>query len=238
MKRRILINLLLLTIFCAVTASAQDGKKNAYGILLDNTGTMRTQMDNVKIIGREIVKQVNQRGAVSLLNFETVEFTTKKSERIKIAQVATGIEWTQEDKPLNQFIDNLLTVAGLTTLVDAIQASAEKVNSKVDSEKGKFSEKVLFLITDGEDRDSKTKPDELIKFLKENKIKVHAVGLLEGFGKDSDYLFPSKNPKDGAKKFLEKITKETGGRVVFPKAKQTVEDIVKNLLTGNIKESK
>lgn len=152
MKRQFLIGLFLFTVFCVVTTSAQNEKKTAYGILLDNTGTLRRQLSDVKNIGKEIVRQVNQRGVISIFNFKTVSSTTKKSQQIQIAEMTTGVEWTQEFKSLNQYIDNLSTVAGQTTLVDAIQSSAEKINSKVDSEKDKFSEKFLLLVTDGEDR--------------------------------------------------------------------------------------
>ena len=238
MKKEILISLFLLTIFCVGNTFAQNEKKVAYGVLLDNTVTLRYQLGDVKNVGKEIVKQISQRGVISLFTFGTTTFTTKKMTQGQVADMRVSVDWTQDKEYLNRHIENTFTVTGITALLDTIRSSAEKINSKVNSEKDNFSEKILILVTDGEDRDSLIKPEELIKFLKDSSIKVYAIGLLEGFGKDRDYLFPGKNPKAKAKKFLEKITKETSGRVVFPKEKQTFEDVVKDLLTENIKESK
>lgn len=72
--------------------------------------------------------------------------------------------------------------------------------------------------------------------MKENRIKVYAIGLLEALGTDGGFVGAS--PQVKSKDFLKKITKETGGRVIFPKEKQTVEDIVKDLFAEKTIESK
>ncbi len=46
------------------------------------------------------------------------------------------------------------------------------------------------------------------------------------------------SPQTKSKDFLKKITKETGGRVIFPQAKQTIEDVVKQLFAESLVKPK
>lgn len=94
-----------------------------------------------------------------------------------------------------------------------------ELNKKVNLDKDTFADKAIFLITDGEDRVSKIKEKQLIKVLKENVIKVYAIGLVKELEKEGGIIH--KAPREMAVAFLEKITKETGGRAVFPKFKKT-----------------
>lgn len=230
MKRKIAINLFLLTFFCAGICRAQNEKKTIFGILLDNTGSMRTQLATVKNVAVEIVEQVNQRGEISVFNFQTAE---KKNAG---TDVALGVDSSKDKKSLEKYIDGLFTVGGQTVLTDAIFLSGEHLNLKATSGRDKISEKILILVTDGEDRNSHTKPKELIKFLRESGIKIFAVALTEQLSKEAGFTLIS--PKEKASGFLKKLAKETNGNVIFPKEKESIEDAVKSLLAENIKDSK
>lgn len=74
--------------------------------------------------------------------------------------------------------------------------------------------KILILITDGEDRASKTKIDDVLKFLKDEKIQIFTIGVADG------KLF-SKN--------LNRLSKETGGKSFTPKTRAEVSAVVKEL---------
>lgn len=230
MKRQITFLLFLLTVICAGISYGQNDKKPIYGILLDNTGSMRTELPTVKNVGVEIVEQINQRGEISIFNFDTAKNKNGATD------VVIGVDWSQDEKSLEKYIDNLFSVGGQTVLADAIFLSGEHLNSKAASGKDKISEKNLILVTDGEDRSSYTKPKELIKFLKKSGIKVFAIALTEALSKEAGFSVVS--PKAKASDFLKKLTKETGGNVIFPKEKQTIEDAVKSLFTENIKDTK
>jgi hypothetical protein len=67
---KLLTIVLLLLSACAVGA-AQEKKKTLYGVLLDNTGSMRSQFDDVKEIGKSVARQTSGRGPVSLFVFES-----------------------------------------------------------------------------------------------------------------------------------------------------------------------
>lgn len=221
MKRQLVVVLFLLAFFVGASYG-QIEKKSIYGVLLDNTGTMRTQLTTVKNIGMEIIEQKNATGEISVFNF-----ATKENNKQATAEMAIGVDWNQDKKFLEKYIDNLSTVRGLTNLFDAIRLSGETLNLRANSGKDKISEKILILLTDGEDRDSQAKPKELIKFLSDNGIKVFAVAFVE-----------EVYNKGKSKKFLKKLTEETSGNIIFPSEKQSIKDIVKSLFTENIKNSK
>ena len=223
---RFTFTLLLLILFLPVLTFAQNEKKVAFGILLDNTGTLRTQFGNVQILGKAIAQNTSQRGFVSLFNFESSGDTQKP-----FAFVTAGSEWSQDKNTLEKYIDKMQVVGGQTTLLDAIRSIAKAADSKANTEK--LSEKIIVLVTDGEDRASEVTEKQLIKELKESGVKVYAVGLIQEL--DSSRGFTSGSSQNKSKNFLKKITKETGGNVIFPKLKK--ETKVEDLLTELFAES-
>lgn len=230
MKTRFILSILLLIFSYTGIVFGQAQKKIAYGVLVDNTGSLRSQLNQVKNVVKVIFQETVRNGPVSVFNF-----ATHGQGNNAIAKVVSGISWSQEQITLGEYTDGLYTVPGKTSLYDAILSISETVNSKANSENDVFSEKVLILVTDGEDRESKTNKKKLIQYLKENKIKVYAVGLVEEL--DSSTGFTQLSDKTKAEDFLKKITKETGGRVVFSKRKQKIEDAAKDLFVESIKQS-
>jgi hypothetical protein len=199
---------LVLTLVFFHTAIAQTEKNVAYSILIDNTGSLRSQFNEVVRISKGIVEHIHQRGPVSLFNFRA-----QGDQRNPLAIITPGTEWSQDKELLERYIDGLFVVPGQTTLMDAINSVAGQISDN-DASRGK----IILLITDGEDRVSKIKEHQLITTLKESGIKVYAVGLVKELDKGGGFI--RKAPKERAINFLTKITKETGGRVVFPKSEK------------------
>ena len=100
---------------------------------------------------------------------------------------------------------------GQTTLLDAVEFIEQALNRSMPD-----TNKIIILITDGEDRTSTTDQKKLIKQLKEKKIAVFAVGLVQQLDDESGLIRLS--PRARAIELLRSITKDTGGRVVFPKS--------------------
>ncbi|HEX8772971.1 MAG TPA: vWA domain-containing protein [Pyrinomonadaceae bacterium] len=226
MLRRIVLNLLsglLLTLILCNSVFAQSEKKIAYGILIDNTASLRSQLPEVLEISQGIVGRIHQQGPISLFNF-----TPEGNKRNQIAVVNSVAVQTQDKNLLDNYINQIFIVPGRTALMDAINSIAEQLNTKASLDKDTFAEKVIYLVTDGEDRTSKIKEKQLTKALKESGIKVYAVGLIKELENEGGYV--QKSPKDKATDFLEKITQETGGRVVFLKSKKDTVDGLLNKL--------
>ena len=196
----ITLTLLSMSLMCA----AQE-KKIAYGILLDNTGSMRPQFSVVNELGKAIVHQIHDYGPVSLFDFHS-------ERRPGTNAVATlRLEASQDEPLLNRAIDNLYVEGGQTTLLDAVEFIEQALNRSMPD-----TNKIIILITDGEDRTSTTDQKKLIKQLKEKKIAVFAVGLVQQLDDESGLIRLS--PRARAIELLKSITKDTGGRVVFPKS--------------------
>ena len=193
---RLLPTVLLLWSFSAL-CSAQEKKKIAYGILLDDTGSMRSQFATVLEIGRGVVHQVHDHGPVSLFDFAS------EGPGARRAIPTPRIEATQDEQLLNRTLNNLYVQGGQTTLLDAIEFIADSLDQESPD-----TNKVIILITDGEERSSRINQTQLIRKLKEHKTSVFAIGLVQQLEKS----------RSKAVDLLKAITTETGGRVVFPKS--------------------
>ena len=209
----------LFALFLPVLAQAQTEKKAAFGILIDNTGTLRTQFQNVQILSNAIARSTSERGFVALFNFET------SGDPKKPFAIITGTNWTLNQAQLTKHIGYLAVVPGQTTLFEAIRNIGKSVDAKANSEK--LEQKIIVLVTDGEDRASEVTHKELIKELKASGVKVYAIGLVEELSSDGGFMGPS--PQKKSKDFLKNITKETGGNVIFPRLRK--ETKVEDLLT-------
>lgn len=204
------------------TTVIQTGQKEAYAILIDNTGSMRSQFGLVKEISKRIVEQTHQRGPISLYAFKT---RGRMSDAVAV--VSSEFGWSQDKTILENYIDSIFVVPGRTAVRDGISAMAEQLNARAAAAKEPLA-KVIVLITDGEDRISKIGEKELIKTLKENSIKVYAIGLTGELENEGGLI--RKGSRDRAVGFLKKVTKETGGRAVFHKSKKVEAEALVNEL--------
>jgi hypothetical protein len=190
------LSIALLFLPAAVIVSpGQEKKQIAYGMLLDSTGSMRSQFSTVLDIGKAVVHQTHEHGPVSIFNF-----ASERPGRPSNAMTVERIERSQDEDRLDRTIDNLYVEGGQTTLLDAIQFIGERLRQESPD-----AEQVIILVTDGEERSSQIKQKQLVQQLKDWKVKVFAVGLVQD-------LEPSKRAK--ASELLKLICRETGGRAV------------------------
>jgi Mg-chelatase subunit ChlD len=186
---------LLLILLLSAVGSAQNQKKISYALFLDNSGSMRTQFSQVTTIAKAVMRQIHERGPVSIFDF-TSQGIRESSRAVVIPQLAGS----QDERLLAQTIDSLYVVGGQTTLLDAIKVMNDGFDQPADAD----SERVIILITDGEDRKSQITEATLIQKLTESKTRIYAVGMVEQLSSRSK-----------AQDLLRKLTKTTGGRVVF-----------------------
>lgn len=196
-----LFPVLLLLLSVADPGDAQVQKKISYALFLDNSGSMRSQFDQVTAIGKAVMMQVRSRGPVSVF-----DFTTQGRLKEARAVLTRRIEPTQDQNMLEQAIEDLYVVGGQTTLLDAISA----INDGFDQTADDSCEQIIILITDGEDRKSQISSATLIQKLKQSKTRIYAVGMVGAL--------KSRSKAEG---LLKNVTKETGGRVVFANSSQS-----------------
>ena len=195
---------------CLLTAVsfAQNKSENAqmpqtaisYGIVVDNSGSYRTLLGSVIDLSKDIVEENKADDETFLARFVG-------SDRIKILQ-----DFTDSKASLHDAADEMFIEGGLTALLDAVYFSAKYLAENAKNEANR--KRIRVLITDGEERKSEVNADELLKYLKEQQIKVYAVALAD---------------EKVSQKLLDKLTRETGGKKYLPKNRAELPSIVKEL---------
>ena len=176
------------------------------GLVIDNSGSMRNKRERVNSAALAFVRESNPDDETFIVNFDDSAYLEQ--------------DFTGSIGDLVDALDNI-DARGETALYDAIYLSADHVKA------GKKDKKAILLITDGEDNVSKYSINKVIETLRQSKVTLYAIGLLEEDDQRGG-LFkkpPSKKAKDDLLKFAE----ITGGQAFFPKNLDEVEDITKRI---------
>src|SRR5215470_12190242 len=176
------------------------------GLVIDNSGSMRNKRERVNSAALAFVRESNPDDETFIVNFDDSAYLEQ--------------DFTSSIGDLIDALDNI-DARGETALYDAIYLSSDHVKS------GKKDKKALLLITDGEDNVSKYGINKVVEALKNRKVTLYCIGLLE----DDDQrggLF-KKPPSKKAKEDLQRFAEITGGRAYFPKNLDEVENLVKNI---------
>lgn len=165
------------------------------GLVIDNSGSMRTKRERVNKAALTFVKTCNPEDEIFLINFND--------------QVYIDQEFTRNRDDLIEALDTLDTRGG-TALHDAIYLSLEHIRE------GKEDKKALLLISDGEDRDSRYKFESVLEFARESHASIYVVGLFDKEGERS-------RAQKKAAKNLQELAEDTGGKYFFPESADEVE---------------
>ena len=175
-------------------------KQNAFnvGLVVDNTGSMRSQLDTVISAGATFVGNMRPQDEVFVLRFVG-------RDKIEIVQ-----NWTTEKNRLNAALANLFIEGGQSAVIDALYLSANEVTKR---EKAVItSRNALILISDGEDRDSFYNQKQLLELFKGSDTQIFTIGLIGGVQEG--------RPKSMVKNFINQLSLETGGASFFVNDKQ------------------
>jgi Ca-activated chloride channel homolog len=169
------------------------------GILVDNSGSMRTKRQAVNASALDLVHASNPDDESFVVNF---------SDEAYIDQ-----DFTANVNKLRDGLSHIDSKGG-TALYDAIMASADYLTKNA-----KRSKQVLLVITDGEDNASSTTLEETVRRIQDLQGPiVYSIGLLyddTGGGREARR----------AKRALEMLANETGGISFFPKNLAQVDEI-------------
>jgi VWFA-related protein len=176
------------------------------GLIIDNSGSMRSKRERVNSAALAFVRESNPDDETFIVNFDDSAYLEQ--------------DFTGSIGDLIDALDNI-DARGETALYDAIYLSADHVKA------GKKDKRALLLITDGEDNVSKYGINKVIEALKQSKVTLYTVGLLEENDQRGG-LF-KKPPSKKAKEDLEKFAEITGGQAFFPKNLDEVEELVKHI---------
>jgi Ca-activated chloride channel family protein len=173
-----------------------------YSLVLDNSGSLRMQLEKVIEAGKILVGTNKAEDETSVIRFVS-------SDKIEIVQ-----DFTTSKTDINDALDNLYTEGGQTAIIDAVYLAAEKVTEYEKSQSDDRKRRALILVSDGEDRDSFYKEQQLFELLRESDVQIYVIGFVGELSKDGGFI--SKSPQAKAKAFLERLATETGGKSYFP----------------------
>jgi Ca-activated chloride channel homolog len=174
-----------------------------YGIVVDNSGSLRQQLDKIIEAGKILVNTNKPADETMLIRFVS-------RDKITIEQ-----NFTPKKVDLIDALDNLFIEGGQTAIIDAVYLAVEKVSEYEKSlSKDDRKRRALIVISDGEDRDSYYSEAQLFELLRESDVQIFTIGFVSDLSKDGGFI--SKSPQAKAKSLLERMASETGGKSYFP----------------------
>ena len=170
------------------------------GLLIDNSGSMRTKRQAVNEAALDMVRASNREDETFVVNFADEAYIDQ--------------DFTSDLNKLQEGLSHIDSKGG-TALYDAVIASADYM-----AKNAKKAKEVLLIITDGEDNASGTNLEETVRRIQDLQGPVvYSIGLLfddtGGGGRESHR----------ARRALQLLSDETGGLAFFPKNLGQVDEI-------------
>ena len=176
----------------------------SYGLAVDTSASLRSQIQSVIDAGKTIVNS-NKPGDKTFL----VRFIS--SDKIQTEQ-----DFTDNKDLLIDALDNLYVEGGQTAVIDAVYLSAEHVADYKEGDDTDRRRRALIVITDGEDRSSFYKQEQLFARLREEDVQIYVIGFVNELDKEAGFI--RKSPREKAVGLINKLASETGGRAFFPES--------------------
>ena len=174
-----------------------------YGIVVDNSGSMRQLLDKVIEAGKILVSTNRPDDDTMIIRFVG-------RDKIEIEQ-----PFTANKTDLNDALENLYIEGGQTAIIDAVYLAVENVDEYEKSKKADdHKRRALILVSDGEDRNSYYNEKQLFELLRESEVQIYVIGFVSELSKDGGFV--SKSPQEKSKAFLQRLATETGGKAYFP----------------------
>jgi Ca-activated chloride channel family protein len=203
-----IVTAIVLTLFAAlqtVNAQAADAPKTepallSVGLVVDNSGSYRLLLDRVIDLASNIVDQKGGDDEMFLVTF------------VDTSKIVLRQDFTHVKSDLHDAAENMFIEGGQTAILDALKFSARLFSESENAPAN--GQRILILISDGDERNSAAKLDDVLKFLKDEKIRVYVIAI-------SDERLNTK--------LLERIAKETGGEKFVPKTRADIASVAKQI---------
>ncbi len=164
------------------------------GLIVDNSGSMRTKRGRVEASAVALVKASNPQDEVFIVNFNDEAFLDQP--------------FTSDIKELERGLAKIDSRGG-TAMRDAIRMSIDYLK-----ENGKRDKKVLVVVTDGDDNNSSGTLENLVKAAQQSEVLIYTVGLLAE---------EERREAKRATRALNAIAEATGGKSYYPKELKDVD---------------
>ena len=178
-----------------ITSFKREDIPVSIGIVVDNSGSMRTKRTAVTKAVLNLIQASNPQDEVFVVNFNDDPYLDQ--------------DFTNKLPPLREALDRVDSRGG-TALYDAVIASADHLAKGAKKEK-----KVLLVVTDGVDNESRESLESAIRKVQDdNGPTIYTIGIL---GDEPGIK--------RAKRALQSLSDQTGGVAFFPKDLMEVDEI-------------
>jgi Mg-chelatase subunit ChlD len=175
----------------------------SYGLVVDNSGSFRTLLDKVIEVTSDIVEENGADDEAFLVTF------------VDTPKIVLRQDFTDRKSELQDAAQNMFIEGGQTAILDAVKSAADYLAQNAKTDSGRM--RALVLVTDGEERGSQSKIEDILKLLKDQNIRVFVIAM-------SDTKVSTK--------LLDRITKATGGMVVTPKGRGELSSAAKQVFVA------
>ncbi len=179
------------------------------GLLLDTSGSMKKKLPKAIGAAKSLIRQSHPQDEFFLVEFKG------EAELLE--------DFTDDVRLIEDALDSLVA-SGQTALLDAVFLSVQHAQTK-----GKHRRKAIIVISDGEERDSYYKRDDILEAVRQSDVQVFAIGFPEGLGEYSIFRQTESRRLSGqekkARKLLDDVSRASGGRAFFPESLDELEAI-------------
>ncbi|HEY1939022.1 MAG TPA: VWA domain-containing protein [Candidatus Angelobacter sp.] len=178
-----------------ITSFRREDIPVSIGIVVDNSGSMRTKRAAVTKAVLNLIQASNPQDEVFVVNFNDDPYLDQ--------------DFTNKIEPLKEALDRVDSRGG-TALYDAVIASADHLAKGAKREK-----KALLIVTDGVDNESRESLESAIRKVQDdNGPTIYTIGILG-----------DEPGTKRAKRALQSLSDQTGGVAFFPKDLMEVDEI-------------
>jgi Ca-activated chloride channel homolog len=170
------------------------------GLIIDDSGSMRTKRERVEAAAMTLVKQSNPQDEVFIVNFNDEAYL--------------DVPFTNDPTKMEQGLTRIDSRGG-TAMRDAIDQGMNYLRS--DAKKDK---KAILVITDGNDNASNVSLERIVQRAQQFEVLIYAVGLLAD---------EEKREATKAKRDLKALTTATGGLVYYPASVSDVQELCEEI---------
>src|SRR5262245_6163836 len=178
------------------------------GLVIDNSASMHNKRERVNSAALSFVRESNPQDETFIVDFDDEAYLDH--------------DFTNS---INDLVAALgpIDTRGETALYDAVYLSAAHLDE------GNKDKKALLVITDGEDNASKYSREKVLSKLRESKVTVYAIGLLDENDSREPFFGKSQSPTRKAKEVLQQFVQATGGRAYFPRSVEEIGPLCRSI---------
>ena len=181
-----------------------------FGIVADNSGSLRHLMNAVVDFGRLLVEGSDPRSEIFVERF------------VGSDQIALMQDFTTNRAALGRALDDMYVEGGQSAITDALYLAAEHMARRKDEGRPP-RRRALVLITDGEDRANVHTTEQLVAKLREGEVQVFVLGLTKAV--KLQVTSPEK-----ATAYLNRVALESGGALYLPEKQANLVDFAKDII--------